>query len=81
MFLDYAENQAARQVAMKMSDWIDKLDAFLKFNEYEILQDSGRVKHEIARELAEKEYAKFRVKQDRQFESDFEREVKKIKGK
>ena len=78
MFLDYAEDQAARQVPMKMTDWVSKLDAFLKFNEYEVLTDAGRVKHEVAKALAEKEYDKFRVIQDKAFESDFERKVKDL---
>lgn len=78
MFLDYAENQAARQIPMRMADWANKLDAFLQFNEYEILIDAGRVSHEVARGLAEEEYARFRVIQDRDYESDFEREAKRI---
>jgi hypothetical protein len=78
MYLDYAENQAARQIPMKMLDWISKLDAFLQFNEYQILKDAGKVSHEVARQLAAEQYAKFRVTQDRSFESDFEREAKRI---
>jgi hypothetical protein len=78
MYLDYAENQAARQIPMKMTEWIKKLDAFLQFNEYDILNNAGRVSHEIAKALAEQEYEKFRVKQDRSFESDFDKEVKKL---
>lgn len=81
MYLDYAELQAARQIAMKMADWIQKLDAFLQFNEYEILKDAGKVRHDVAIKLAEKEYAKFRIVQDKNFESDFDKEVKKIIGK
>ena len=81
MFLDYAENQAARQIPMKMKDWVEKLDSFLKFNEYDILTNAGKVSHEVAMSLAEEEYAKFRVKQDQSFESDFERAVKKLKKK
>ena len=61
-----------------MTDWIQKLDAFLTFNEYEILQDAGRVSHDVAIRLAEKEYEKFRVVQDKNFESDFDKEVKEI---
>ena len=79
MYLDYAELQASRQIPMKMSDWVEKLDAFLQFNEYQILKDAGKVSHEIALKLAEGEYAKFRVTQDQKFESDFEKEVKKLK--
>ena len=81
MYLDYAENQAARQIPMKMTEWITKLDAFLQFNEYQILKDAGKVKHEVAKQLAEKEYEKFRITQDKNFESDFERETKKISDK
>lgn len=79
MYLDYAENQAARQIPMKMADWADKLDAFLQFNEYEILKDAGKVSHEVAIRLAEEQFEKFRVEQDRNFESDFDRELKKWK--
>ena len=78
MYLDYAENQAARQIPMKMTEWISKLDAFLQFNEYQILKDAGKVKHEVAKQLAEKEYEKFRITQDKIFESDFEKEINKI---
>lgn len=78
MYLDYAENQAARQIPMKMLDWVEKLDAFLHFNEYNILKDAGKVSHEIAVKLAEKEYEKFRIIQDKEIESDFDKEVKKL---
>lgn len=78
MYLDYAENQAERQVPMKMVDWVKKLDAFLQFNDYQILKDAGKISHELAKKLSEGEYEKFRVVQDREFESDFDVEVKKI---
>lgn len=78
MFLDYAENQAARQIPMKMVDWVERLDAFLRFNEYEVLGNAGKVSAEVAKQLAEGQYDVFRVKQDRDFESDFEKEVKRI---
>ena len=82
MYLDYAENQASRQIPMKMAEWIQKLDAFLQFNEYQILKDAGKVKHEVAMKLADKEYQKYRVIQDQNFESDFEKEVvKKLTNK
>lgn len=80
MYLDFAELQASRQIPMKMGDWISRLDAFLQFNEYQLLQDAGKVSHEVAIKLAEKEYDKFRVIQDQNFESDFDKEVKKIKS-
>jgi hypothetical protein len=80
MYLDYAENQAEKQRPMTMADWVQRLDAFLQFNEYDILQDAGKVSHKVATELAGKQYDKFRVVQDQTFESDFDREVKKLKG-
>ena len=79
MYLDYAENQAKRQIAMKMQDWVDKLDAFLNFNDYQILKDAGKMSAEVAKKLAEKEYEKFAPIQDRNFESDFDKVIKKLK--
>lgn len=79
MYLDYAENQAKRQIAMKMQDWVDKLDAFLNFNDYQILKDAGKMSAEVAKKLAEKEYEKFAPIQDRNFESDFDKAIKKLK--
>ena len=78
MYLDFAENQAARQIPMRMQDWVGKLDAFLKLNEYGILTNAGTVSHEIATQLAEDHYGKFRVVQDHDYESDFEREAKRL---
>lgn len=78
MYLDYAENQAERGISMKMADWVSKLDAFLQFNEYEILNNPGKVSMAAAKAVAEKEYEKFRAIQDRMFESDFDKAVKKI---
>lgn len=78
MYLDYAENQAARQIPMKMADWVIKLDAFLQFNEYQILKDAGKIRHDVAVKLAEKEYEQFRVIQDKNFVSDFDKEIKKL---
>jgi hypothetical protein len=80
MYLDYAENQASRQIPMRMADWVARLDAFLKFNEYEVLTSAGSGSAEVAKRLAEGQYAAFRVQQDRRFESDFEREIKRIEG-
>jgi hypothetical protein len=78
MYLDYAEMQAARGRAMTMKDWIEKLNAFLKFSEHEILTNAGNISHEVAEELALKEYEKYRVIQDKKYVSDFDREVKKL---
>jgi len=80
MYLDYAENQAARQIPMTMKDWVEKLDAFLQFNDYSVLKNAGSISAEIAKELATKEFEKFRVIQDEDYESDFDKEVKRIKG-
>lgn len=81
MYLDYAENQAERQKAMYMRDWVEKLDAFLKFNEYEVLTNAGTVSAEVAKSLAGQEYEKFRLVQDQTYESDFDREAKRMLGK
>ncbi len=78
MYLDYAENQAKKQKAMAMQDWINKLDAFLQFNEYDILDNAGKISHEVAKKLAHDEYDKFRIKQDIEFQSDFEKAIQKI---
>ena len=78
MYLDYAENQAARQIPMKMTEWAARLDAFLRFNEYDVLTNAGTVSAEVAKQLAEERYGQFRVKQDRRFESDFEQEIKRL---
>jgi hypothetical protein len=78
MFLDYAEDQAERHILMHMQDWVEKLDAFLDFNEYDILNSPGKVSHEVAARLAQGEYERFRVEQDRAFESDFEKAAKRI---
>jgi len=77
MYLDYAENQAERHTPMTMKDWVYKLDAFLKFNDYEILDNPGKVSAEVAKHLTEKEYEKYRIIQDRAFESDFDQIAKK----
>ncbi len=75
MYLDYAEHQASRHIPMTMEDWSDRLNRFLEFNEHEILTDSGRVTHEIAKAFAESEFEKYRVIQDRLYESDFDKFV------
>lgn len=78
MYLDYAEDQAERNIPMTMEDWAGKLNAFLRFNEREILDHTGTVTQEIAKAFAESEYEKYRVVQDRLFESDFDRHIKKL---
>jgi hypothetical protein len=76
MYLDYAESQANKHQVMHMKDWIIKLDAFLKFNEEDILTNAGKVTAEIAKAFAESEFEKYRVIQDRLFESDFDKLLK-----
>ncbi|OGI32192.1 MAG: cell filamentation protein Fic [Candidatus Moranbacteria bacterium RIFOXYA12_FULL_35_19] len=78
MYLDYAEMQAARGRVMTMESWAKKLNAFLKFSEYEILTNAGKISHEVAEALALKEYEKYRIVQDKNYVSDFDREMKKI---
>lgn len=78
MYLDYAELLASKGIVMFMKDWVGKLDAFLKFNEEAILKHQGKVSHEVAMALAESEYEKFQVIQDKLTESDFDEEIKKI---
>ena len=81
MYLDYAENQAKKHQAMTMKDWKIKLDAFLQFNEQEILTNAGKISAEIAKSFAESEFVKFDAIQDKNFESDFDREIKKLTEK
>lgn len=78
MYLDYAEDQAKRKIPMNMEDWSKKLNAFLKFNDREILEDSGKVTAEIAKQFAESEFEEYRLIQDRLFESDFDKATKKL---
>ena len=81
MYLDYAELQAVRNKPMYMKDWIEKLNAFLKFTEYEILTNAGQISHEVAMALANKEYERFKKIQDKNYISDFDKEIKRITGK
>src|SRR3989338_8164017 len=81
MYLDYAEMQAARGKAMTMKDWVEKLNAFLKFSEYEILTNVGKISREVAEALALGEYEKYGVEQDKDYISDFDRVVKKLNKK
>ena len=78
MYLDYAEYQARRGVPMTMQDWKARLDRFLEFNEHEILNDKGKVSHEIAKAFAESEFEKYRIVQDRLFKSDFDKLIDEV---
>ncbi len=77
MLLDYAELQAKRNQGMTMSDWVGKLDAFIKFNDYDILKGKGKISAKVAKTFAEREYSKFRIVQDIEFKSDFDKLVEK----
>jgi hypothetical protein len=78
MYLDYAEDQAERAIPMTMADWAGKLDAFLQFNQRDLLDHPGKVTAEIAKAFAESEFEKYRIVQDRLFESDFDRMIKQL---
>lgn len=73
MYLDYAARQARRHIPMTMEDWAGKLDAFLKFNGAEILENKGKVTAAIAKAFAENEFEKYRVVQDQLYKSDFDK--------
>ena len=78
MYLDYAEDQAEQGNVMTMKNWSEKLNAFLQFNQKDILQNSGKVTAAIAKEFAETEFEKYKPNQDKLFESDFDKEIKKL---
>ena len=78
MYLDYAEDQAERRIPMTMRDWAAKLNAFLQFNERDILDNPGKVSQALAKAFAESEFEKYRIVQDRLFESDFDRHIKQV---
>jgi len=77
-YLDMAELQAMRRIPMTMQDWEVRLGGFLKLWYREVLQDAGKVTAEIAKAYAESEFEKYRIIQDRLFESDFDRLIKQI---
>lgn len=81
MYLDYAESQAERNIPTTMEDWAKKLNAFLQFNEKDILENAGKVTAAIAKEFAESEFEKYRIIQDKLFQSDFDKLTDSIKNK
>ena len=81
MYLDYATRQARRHIPMTMADWASKLDAFLQFNDAEVLRDKGKVTAAIAKAFAESEFEQYRVLQDRLYQSDFDRLMARAEGK
>ena len=81
MFIDYAELMAEDGVLMSMQDWVDQTNQFLRNNRRKVLSGKGKISHEAALEKAEKEYEAFRIKQDQEYVSEFDREVEKyLKG-
>ena len=81
MYLDYATRQARRHIPMTMADWASKLDAFLQFNDAEILHDKGKVSAAIAKAFAESEFEQYRVLQDKHYVSDFDRLMQEAEKK
>jgi len=79
-YLDMAELHAMRRIPMTMADWEERLGGFLKLWDREILQDAGKVSAEIAKAHADSEFEKYRIVQDRLFESDFDKVVKRIEA-
>lgn len=79
-YLELAEERALRKIPMTMEDWAKRLDAFIVFTERDILEGSGKVAAEIAKAHAETEFEKYRILQDRLFESDFDRVVKQLEA-
>ncbi len=80
-YLDLAEERARRKIPMTMEDWAKRLDMFLEFDDREILQDAGKVTAKLAKAHAESEFEKYRIVQDRLFESDFDRVIKQLEQK
>lgn len=81
MYLDYATRQARRRIPMTMEDWKSKLDAFLRFNDAEVLENKGKVTAVIAKEFAESEFEKYRVIQDNLYQSDFDKLINSMEDK
>ena len=77
-YLELAEDRARRKIPMSMEDWSKRLDAFLEFDDREVLQDSGKISAKLAQTHAESEFEKYRIVQDRLFESDFDKAVKNL---
>ena len=77
-YLELAEDRARRKIPMTMEDWAIRLDKFLEFDERDVLQNTGKISAKIAKDYAESEFEKYRIIQDRLFESDFDKETKAI---
>ncbi len=79
-YLELAEERAKRKIPMTMEDWAKRLDLFLEFDDRNILKDAGTITAQIGKQHAESEFEKYRIIQDRLFESDFDKEIKKQLG-
>ncbi|KAA6314645.1 hypothetical protein EZS27_034771, partial [termite gut metagenome] len=79
-YLDLAEDRAKKHIPMTMEDWAKRLDKFLEADDRDILQNSGKITAQIAKSIAESEFEKYRIIQDRLFESDFDKDVKRLEG-
>ena len=79
MYLDFADGFARRRIPMRMQDWAEKLDGFLEFNAYDVLNNHGNIKRDTAEKIALSEYEKFRVIQDKEYKSDFDKVVDEVK--
>jgi hypothetical protein len=75
-YLDLAESRAKRRIPMTMEDWAKRLDIFLQADDREILTDAGKISAQIAKDYAESEFEKYRIIQDKLFESDFDKQIK-----
>jgi len=80
-YLELAEERARRRIPMTMEDWAKRLDAFLEFDDWKILQDSGKISAQLAKDHAESEFEKYRPIQEKLLVSDFDKEVAKLQKK
>jgi hypothetical protein len=80
-YLDLAEDRAKKHIPMTMEDWTKRLDKFLEADDRDGLQNSGKITAQMAKSFAESEFEEYRIIQDRLFESDFDKDVKRIEGK
>jgi hypothetical protein len=80
-YLELAEDRAKRKIPMTMEDWAIRLDKFLEFDERDVLKNAGKISAKIAKDHAESEFEKYRISQDRLFESDFDKEIEVITKK
>jgi len=80
-YLDLAEERAKRKIPMTMQDWAKRLDLFLEYDDREVLKNSGKISAQIGKDKAESEFEKYRIIQDKLFESDFDKEIMKLLSK